>query len=218
MQNTTVADLKCPTTPGTSSAVSADWAASPIVTESKPGRPSLQRRLTPSATCQRPAGAVASILVSTDFSPASAAALAQAAALASQWGASLSVLHVVDVNAPTRPAEWSAAKDLMTGLWAEAASRLGELKRSLRSQMEVDTVIREGIPSEEIVEMSRKVDLVILGQPGGRKGWSLFSRRTVERVIQDAACAVMVVPHPTAADEDALCAEWNQTERLGAMR
>jgi nucleotide-binding universal stress UspA family protein len=104
---------------------------------------------------------------------------------------------VVDVNAPTQPAEGSAAEDMMTALWAEATSHMGQLKRSLRGKPEADTMIREGIPSEEIVEMSRKVDLVILGHPRGRKGWSLFSRRTIDRVMQNAACAVMVVPHPT---------------------
>jgi nucleotide-binding universal stress UspA family protein len=139
---------------------------------------------------QRP---VKKVLVATDFSPSGREAVECAVAIANQCGAVLTVLHVIDVNAQAGPGESGKADRLMKRLWDESSSRMGQLAWSLSGRVEARTVVQEGLPWDEIVEMSRDHDLVVLGKSQAKRGWKLFSPHTSRRVIDQAACPVMVV-------------------------
>jgi nucleotide-binding universal stress UspA family protein len=128
------------------------------------------------------------ILVATDFSRASTDAVEHAAALAEKCGATLTVLHVIDVNAP---ATLGTAAELMRSLWAREEMEMARLMARLSGRVAARTEVEEGLPSEVIVEKSREFDLVILGRKRSR--WNPFSRHTVQRVARKAACRVMVV-------------------------
>jgi nucleotide-binding universal stress UspA family protein len=130
------------------------------------------------------------ILVPTDFSSASTKALERAVALANQCDAALTILHVVDINAPSN---CGSAAHLMQTLWEEGSTRMGELAWSLCGQVHARTTVEEGLAWEKIVEKSWESDLVILGKTQARHGWKLFSRRTAQRVQENATCPVMVV-------------------------
>jgi nucleotide-binding universal stress UspA family protein len=130
------------------------------------------------------------ILVATDFSPASARALDQAVALANQCRAELTILHVIDINTQA-PAE--TAQEVMTRLWHHGSAQIGHLAGSLSGQVHAQTVIEEGLPSESILRRSQGFDLVIVGQAASRRRWQLFSKHTVERVLERSACPVLVV-------------------------
>ena len=129
------------------------------------------------------------ILVPTDFSPVSGLALNRAVGLADQCGATLTILHVIDIN----PQGAGTADDIMKGLWSEGSGQMGRLAWSLRGQVEAQTMLQEGLPWEEIVEKSTDFDLVILGKSRASKRWKLFSKHTADRVAANAACPVMVV-------------------------
>jgi nucleotide-binding universal stress UspA family protein len=139
------------------------------------------------------AKALASVLVATDFSPASAQAVERAVTLANQCHATLTILHVIDINAQPALTESGTAHDLMKRRWEEGSGRMGQLAWSLCGRVAARTMLEEGLPWEQIVEKSADFDLLILGKCRARKGWKLFSNRTAQRVIEHSACPVMVV-------------------------
>ena len=135
------------------------------------------------------------ILVATDFSPPAAAAVDHAVTLANRLEAKLTILHVIDINTQ---AHSGPADQLMQRVWAEGSARMGKLACSLRGQTEAQTVIQEGLVWEEIVEQSRDFDLVVLGGNRAKARWNLFSKQTAQRVVDKAACPVLVVPEEAA--------------------
>ena len=141
----------------------------------------------------QPDHVVRKILVPTDFSASSARALEFAVPLARQCQAELTILHVIDINAQSAHSEYTPAADLMKGLWETGFQEMGKLAFSLDGQVDAQTAVEEGLPFEQIIEKSREVDLLVVGKPGPKPGWKLFSKRTAERVIEHAACPVIVV-------------------------
>ena len=130
------------------------------------------------------------ILVPTDFSPASAGALERATAIANQCDASLTLLHVIDINASVGS---GTAEDLMRRLWSDAAMQMAKLAVSLAGKVEAQTLLTEGLPSEVILEQSSEFDLVIMGRDRRQRKWQLFSKHTGKRVMENSVCPVMVV-------------------------
>ena len=138
------------------------------------------------------------ILVPTDFSPSSDAALACARAVAKRFGASLHLLHVV--NDPYRvlysnDVYVAEVEGLRTDLVNEAIRALKE--RSAPSADEppatVDAII--GTPAASIVEYAegRDIDLIVMGTHG-RDGMShVLMGSVAERVVRMAPCPVLTV-------------------------
>ena len=130
------------------------------------------------------------VLVATDFSPVSNLAVEKAVALANQCHASLTILHVININ--TR-GELGTAAEAMHHLWNDGSSKMGELAWSLQGQANTVTVLEEGLPSEVIAAKSKDFDLLLLGDPGQRKGWRFCSKQTLQGIRENAACPVMLV-------------------------
>jgi universal stress protein A len=140
---------------------------------------------------------IKSILVPTDFSPASEKALAYAAPLARLCGAKLTLLHVVE---PIATPDFLSAFPLAM----EDDEVKKECRQHLQSVVEalelepglIDRlVVRNGRTFVEIAAAARslKVDLIIISTHGrtGLKHALLGS--TAERVVQHASCPVLVV-------------------------
>jgi nucleotide-binding universal stress UspA family protein len=138
------------------------------------------------------------ILLPTDFSACSRHALDEAVALAQECGARITLLYVVDLNLHTPPTGPANAEQLKAELWAEGVGQLGqEVVGLLGKQVEVQTLIREGLPRDEILQAAEGHDLIVIGRR--RKSfWKWFSRHTVEGVLEAAPCPVLVV----RADEE----------------
>jgi len=134
--------------------------------------------------------AIGTILVPTDFSFASARAVEQAVALANQCEAALTILHVIDVNAP---ATVGTAAELVRVLWEAGSARMAELAWSLSGKVQAHTRLTEGLPWEVIVEQSRRSDLIVMARHQGRNHWKPFSRHTARQVLDKATCPVLVV-------------------------
>jgi nucleotide-binding universal stress UspA family protein len=132
--------------------------------------------------------------VATDFSPCSSKALEYALALARQLAASLTILHVIDINPPAASTHAGSADSLMWGLRVRAITEMDRLAGPLaKAQVETEPMIVEGLPAEEIVEQSKSSDLVVLGTQSAKRSWSLFPRHTTQSVIEAAPCPVLVV-------------------------
>lgn len=141
-----------------------------------------------------PACRIRNILVPTDFSACSLAAVAQAAALARHNDATLTLLHVIDTNSPEALTHVGSAEDLMRQLWVTGRLRLCPLAESLeRAKTKTLTRTIEGLPAEAIIEDSSGFDLLVIGERDSNPAWHFFSRHTARRVIDGAQCPVLVV-------------------------
>lgn len=128
------------------------------------------------------------ILVATDLTHRSEAALARAAELAKRFGAALTVLHVVEHDQP----EAYVARELEQA--KEALSEEGARLRGVTGG-EVDVRVFAGDPFEVIGDVAFKagVDLVVLGRHRRRLLRDLFAGTTVERVIWRGTHPVLMV-------------------------
>jgi nucleotide-binding universal stress UspA family protein len=134
------------------------------------------------------------VLVATDFSPASDAALAYARALARTFGASLHLLHVAE-NQFLRP----AAADPATIKTAQLRSLNERLTAADRDRLGAVAVLEvSDTPADAIVEYARRatIDLAVIGTHG-RSGMSqILVGSVAERVVRTAPCPVLTVRHP----------------------
>ncbi len=137
---------------------------------------------------------VRKILVPTNFSPCAEHALQKALGLAQQCKASITLLHVVDLSlhalkcwGPIDPAK------LEVELARQAMERFAQLISALPNKdLEIKTLVREGLPYEEILAAARDYDLVVLGK-SRKPFWRIFSRRTVKGVLEAPPCRVLVI-------------------------
>ena len=136
------------------------------------------------------------VLVPTDFSKISIAALRYAVPLTKQFGAMLDLVHVIE---PTP--FLSDMEDMPLAMSdAEVTQRVtAELSALARREVEagihVNPVVRRGKPYHQITEAAkeRNADLVVIATHG-RTGLQLtLLGSTTERVVRLAPCPVLVV-------------------------
>ncbi len=143
------------------------------------------------------------ILHPTDFSECAQKALEEATALIRACGGELILLHV-SVEAPLyNEAIFGLAKPQAVyeaqRKWAEAelAERAAKLTAS---GVATRSLVRSGVPFEEIVEVAQKeaCELIVIGTHGfgGLNRWLLGS--VADRVVRLASCPVMTVRMPAA--------------------
>ena len=139
------------------------------------------------------------ILVPTDFSAPSDAALDYARGVATRFGASLHLLHVAEdpyralYSAEVFVPEMEGLRDEILG---DATGRLNDrLSDTDRAALHatVDAII--GTPAGSIVEYAagHEIDLIVMGTHG-RGGMShLLMGSVAERVVRTAPCPVLTV-------------------------
>lgn len=140
------------------------------------------------------------ILVPTDFSECSEAAVRYGAALAGAFGATLHLLNVIH-DPYSRPwaAEGYAAPiaDLLADWEADARQRLSACVPPGAASRTV-LAIATGAPHLEIVRYAgrQEIDLIVLGTHGRGPLSHLLLGSVAERVVRSAPCPVMTVRHP----------------------
>ena len=143
--------------------------------------------------------ALRQVLVATDFSECSDRAVAQARELASRFGATLHVLHVV--TEPMREM-WSSYApgaeflEIVHRLEAEACRRI-ERQMAASGVQPGRPVISTawGDAAEQILKYaaSRRIELIVCGTHG-RHGWDHVMMGSVaERLVRLAPCPVLTV-------------------------
>jgi len=145
---------------------------------------------------------VKSILVPTDFSETSDAALNYGIGLALTFGARLYLMHV--------PGE--------TGVNFEADFPMVQFENATRERLETlvspgdmiklrpEYALRLGTPADEIVRYagSRDIDLIVMGTHGRSGVAHMVMGSVAEKVVRTAPCPVVTVRHPERAFVTAL--------------
>ena len=149
------------------------------------------------------------ILVPTDFSPPSDAALSHAKELAARFDARLSLLHVV--TNPQAAGVWTpdvyvpASPETQERFLREARARLeNAMTADERARFKVTIEADIGAVVEKIQDFVRAqhVDLIVMGTHG-RKGLAhLFLGSVAERVLRSASCPVLTT-HAAARSDPA---------------
>ncbi len=131
------------------------------------------------------------ILVATDGSYQSKAAEDRAIKLALNFSSNLAGAYVVD----TGRFRW--AEELIREVYAKVKKEGEEVLRRFREKtakygLEVELIMLEGHPAYEIVKISERYDLIIMGSRGyGTEEIALGS--IAQRVVRRAKCDVLVV-------------------------
>ena len=143
------------------------------------------------------------ILVATDFSEPSEAALLYGKNFARQHGAALHVLHVVDDAMAHAMTPIGVAPDigrLQMELEADAAQRMAELVTDEeRQRFHARTAIRtSGWPASAILNYANDehIDLIIVGTHGRTGLAHFFLGSVAQHVVRSAPCPVLTVRHP----------------------
>jgi len=149
-------------------------------------------------------GSIKRILVTTDFSEHSTAALDVASNLANETGARLFIMHVDEVADLSVP----AIPPFEGGYLFQAP--YGHKQRDVRERLEkiVPTVANvtfehcyvTGLPIAQIVQLieEKQIDLVVIGSHGRTGVSRLLLGSVAEGVIRSAACPVLVVKYNSA--------------------
>lgn len=127
------------------------------------------------------------ILFCTDFSEESTRAMNYAISITREYGAHLTLFHVVDETPSPAKAEEAVTR---------ALKQLDELiSPELHKTLKAKTVVRVGKPYRQIIQyaLEEQTDLVAMGvRGGGALGLSIFGSTTY-RVIQLGPCPVLAV-------------------------
>lgn len=143
--------------------------------------------------------AIKTILVPTDFSEASEAALKYGKALAEAFGSSLHLVHVVeDLLAHAWAAEVYVASmpSLREEIEKEATERLGAmLTDQERQRLRATTEVIAGSPFIEIIRYARThdIDLIVLGTHGRGPVAHMLLGSVAEKVVRKSPCPVLTV-------------------------
>src|SRR5262245_28247096 len=136
------------------------------------------------------------ILVPVDFSEPSLKALKYALAFAEQFGAKLSLLHVLE---PVVVPDFASVPIPMDNnrLATSAKARLEQLckRRGLERRLVHKKLVRTGTPFREITDAARelKVDLIVIATHGYTGLAHAILGSTAERVVRHAPCPVLTV-------------------------
>jgi universal stress protein A len=141
---------------------------------------------------------ISRILLPIDFSAESKNALRYAGAFARQFGACLTLLHVVEPVVCAADFGYGPVTRLYPNeeLLQKARTRLRLLgKRLTPSWLRVTADVRTGVAETEIVEAARELetDLIVMGTHGDCRSGQTPIGSTAERVVRHAPCPVFVV-------------------------
>jgi nucleotide-binding universal stress UspA family protein len=136
------------------------------------------------------------ILVPTDFSENSHKALDYGIAMARQFGATLSLLHIVEPTAPFTGLEAVPIVIEGTEQLSGAENRMAEFAaQHVPADVAVTSLVRLGSAVHEISDFAKthKIDLVVATiHPHNRISRALFGGIT-ERIVHQAPCPILIV-------------------------
>lgn len=135
------------------------------------------------------------ILFATDLSTSAERAEAYACTLAASWGATLTVMSVLEFPPGLNP-EYPVNRLYLAELMKQATQGLVDVnERTSARGVVVQTRIATGIPSEEVLAVARAegTDLIVVGTLGKTGVEHVLLGSTAERIIRTAPCPVLAV-------------------------
>jgi nucleotide-binding universal stress UspA family protein len=143
------------------------------------------------------------ILVATDFSEPSDAALNYGRELATRFGATLHVLHAAQniyVNAIGSDGYVGISPDLQQQVEDDARLRLNQqlVDSDKSGPRTVPVVVTATSPAMAIVDYAKEhgIDVIVMGTHGRGAFAHLVLGSVAERVVRFAPCPVLTVKHP----------------------
>lgn len=141
------------------------------------------------------------ILVPTDGSEYTKAAVRKAMELAKLSGGRITALYVLDQTILTNMPMDTAVMNVYNTLEKEGKAAV-DFVRDLGAEegVEVELSVKEGTPVKVILDESPNYDIIVMGTLG-RTGMSkLLMGSVAERVVRASQCPVMVVRAPEASN------------------
>lgn len=141
---------------------------------------------------------IRSILVPIDFSAHSKNALKYAIPLASQFGATLHLVYVVE---PTvYPADLGFGQVVLPGVEDELRQKGAEelhalIEREIGGQVRATAAVRTGSPHQEILREAEEkaVDMIVVATHGHSGVEHMLFGSTADRVVRHAQCPVLTI-------------------------
>lgn len=139
------------------------------------------------------------ILVAVDFSDSSEAALAYAVELAKPLGAKLVVMHSYELPVYGFPdGALVASVEVATRIMQGAQTGLEGMVERYKSEAQLDTIVRQGVPWEEVRAVAEEVDadMIVIGTHG-RKGIARALLGSVaEKILRTSTRPVLAIHAP----------------------
>ena len=134
------------------------------------------------------------ILVPTDGSEYTKAAVIKAVELAKMSGGNLTALYVLDQSILTNMPMDTAVMNVYNTLEKEGQAAVDFVKEmGEKENVPVEVMIKDGAPVKVILEQSKNFDVIVMGTLG-RTGMSkLLMGSVAERVVRASDCPVLVV-------------------------
>jgi nucleotide-binding universal stress UspA family protein len=145
---------------------------------------------------------IKSVLVPTDFSDASEAALAYGVGLAGAFGASLHLVHVMeDLLAHAWAAEVyvASAPNLREEIEKESRQRLSAmLSEADRERLHAEVALLSGNPFIEIIRYAKahEISVIVMGTHGRGPIAHMLLGSVAEKVVRKSPCPVLTVRDP----------------------
>jgi nucleotide-binding universal stress UspA family protein len=134
------------------------------------------------------------ILIPTDGSEYTKAAIAKGLALAKQMEAEVTAMYVVDQTSFINFPMDSTIVSVYTLLEKEGKDAIDfVVKEGEKLGIKVSVLIEEGSPSRKIVDASKNFDLIVMGTLGRTGVSKILLGSVAEKVIRLAQCPVMVI-------------------------
>ncbi|ODS31420.1 MAG: putative universal stress protein [Candidatus Scalindua rubra] len=108
----------------------------------------------------------------------------------------LYLLHVVDILAFNEGIDTMAKQVLNEETTNQLKTKLIEcIPKEIRSDMEVETLVVQGIPFAEIISIAKKnrVDMIVMGSHGRTGIAHIMLGSVSEKVVRKAPCPVLTV-------------------------
>jgi len=130
------------------------------------------------------------ILVPLDFSETSLKSLRYAAPFAKQFGAKLTLVHVVDAPVHAADASFPAFHSR-----EKLAAVVKQIEEMIPPEIAVETAVRQSIAFDGILDVAQEIqaDLIITTTHGYTGLMRLFAHGTVDKIVRHAPCPVLVV-------------------------
>lgn len=135
------------------------------------------------------------ILLATDLSRWAEGAEVYACSLASSWGATLTVISVLEFPPGMNP-DYPVNRMYLAELMKQATAELADLKARMANRgVAVHTRVASGIPSQEVLAAAEAedTDLIVVGTRGKTGLEHVVLGSTAERIIRIGPCPVLAV-------------------------
>ena len=143
------------------------------------------------------------ILIPIDLSEKSLSAAKRAVQIAHQFNSKLIILNVQEDFMDKEEMEMlrvsvTSLKEKFRNIAIEAKNEISDILDVLHvNDVDVDIILREGVPSSEIIKLSKEkqVDMIVMGTNGRNSFQDIILGSTSQNVIRLSKCPVLVVPN-----------------------